>query len=268
LVPRHVVYDITDDYSHFVNDPRRKAVVRRREETLLQRADLVFVTNPSLREPRLPLNPNVHVSLNGVDYELFATAADPSLPEHPLLEAVPKPRIGFVGFVSDWLDFELVSKMAERWPGRVVMVGPIKAGCQAASERISKAIWTGFIKDRAGLPALIRGFDVVTMPFLKNELTDNMNPLKIWEYLATGKPFVSTALESMRLCAGLGESARSHAEFLELVERGLLEGQAKAPARMALAREHSWDTIFDEMMQKLVKLLPSREAACKSPSLD
>jgi len=268
LTPSKVVYDITDDYTHFVSDARRKEVVKRREQQLLRRADLVFVTNPSLREPRLPLNPNVHVSLNGVDYELFATAADARTPEHPLLANVSRPRIGFVGFVSDWLDFELVGKMAERWPGRVVMVGPIKPSCVAATQRIPKAVWTGFIKDRNELPALLRGFDVLTIPFQVNELTDNMNPLKIWEYLATGKPIVSTALQSMQLCAGLGAVAKSSAEFLDEIDRNLRDGNSNASARMALAREHSWDNIFDEMMEKLAKLLGSREAVCKSPSLD
>jgi glycosyltransferase involved in cell wall biosynthesis len=210
----------------------------------------------------------VHVSLNGVDYELFATAADTQAPDHPLLANIPRPRIGFVGVVSDWVDFELVEKMAQRWPGRVVMVGPIKPSCLAATKRIPNAVWTGFIKERAELPSLIRGFDVVTIPFKKNELTDNMNPLKIWEYMATGKPIVSTALESMKMCAGLTEVANNSSEFLELIERNLQNAQPNAAARMALAREHSWDTIFEEMMQKLVKLLPSREAACKSPSLD
>ena len=255
LKPAVVTYDVTDDYAHFVKDPRRQRMVGRRDDEMTRLADLVMVTSPSLLERRRGLNPNSHTVLNGVDFELFNHAARDDLAPHPRLSSIPGPRIGYVGLIEHWVDMELIEKMAARWPGQVVIVGPIAPALRARAGQIGNAIWTGFIDDRAELPSFIKGFDVVTMPFQVNELTNHMNPLKIWEYLATGKPFVATNLDSLELCQGVVDVAHSHEEFLDLGGARLDETDGKEEARIEVAMRHSWDVLFDRAMQLLSQTL-------------
>lgn len=259
LRPRRVVYDITDDYSHFVSAPAARRRLQCREQALLQRADRVFVTAASLLERPDLRAAGARLIPNGVDYELFSQASQRQIAPHPILRDLKVdrgPLIGFVGLISHWMDFELVRMLGERWPGRVVMVGPIQPAQERQARAIPGVLWTGFVKQREELPSIIRGFSVCIMPFLVSELTNNMNPLKIWEYLATGKPFVSTNLRAVQPIGEHIDVARSNVEFLALVQRRLDKGdEERAADRMRVAREFSWETIFERVVAEIRPLL-------------
>ena len=221
---------------------------------MTREADLVLVASSSLLAPRTALNRNTHTVLNGVDFDLFhRVVTEQGLAEHPALRGVARPRIGYVGLVSHWTDLDLVEAMAKRWPGQVVMAGPVAPEVRARVKEISGVHWLGFV-DRTELPTLISGFDVVTLPRLVNDLTNRQNPLKIWEYLATGKPFVSCDLAALEPCRDLVDIATTCDSFLDAIGRRLEEPDDRADDRIALARTRSWDVLFDQMMAHLSQL--------------
>jgi len=252
LQPSRVYYDITDDYKHFYTRQRVIDNLDRREKRLVDRCRKIFYTAESLGSLENLRGKPACLLSNGVDYDLFSQAASPELPTHPLLAPMKKPVIGYVGLTSDWTDFDLLRKLGERFPGQIVMVGPIHPKVEAAARAISGLIWTGFVKDRCKLPSLLKGFSVCIMPFLTNHLTQNMNPLKVWEYLATGKSFVSVDLPGLGEARPLIDVASTRDEFVGLVEQRLRgEPSERSVARQRLARKYSWDALFQQLLQHL-----------------
>jgi glycosyltransferase involved in cell wall biosynthesis len=264
LRPRQVVYDVTDDYVLYArhNGERRRTIDR--ERSLLQAADTVFVTasellkKPCLQSARPVLLPN------GVDYELFAQASQPGR-IHPLIVNLKKPIIGYVGLTSYWMDFNLLAKLGRQWPGQVVMIGPIQPQVQSQAKKVPGVVWAGFVPQPELVPYL-RGMDVLIMPHKGNELRKSSNPLKICEYLATGKPFVTIDLPALDPARYLAHIARSHEQFLELVGQALRHDSAVAKAeRQAFAMRYSWDRLFEDLMANLSRTHPPSESMHKAP---
>lgn len=249
LKPSRVYYDITDDYKHFYNHPRIIENIDRREKRLVERCTKIFYTASSLATLENLQGRPAFLLPNGVDYELFAQAASPDLPIHPQINQLKKPTIGYVGLTSKWTDFELLEKLGRRFPDQILMVGPIHPDVEAKAKSIHGVAWTGFVKERSDLPRFIKGFDVCIMPFLVNHLTHHMNPLKVWEYLATGKPFVSVDLQGLGEARTLIDVATNHDEFLQMVEARLAgESAERTHARRRTAEQFSWDALFQKLL--------------------
>lgn len=252
LQPSRVYYDITDDYKHFYQNPRVIGNLDRREKHLTQRCTKIFYTAASLAKLENLQNRPAYLLPNGVDFDLFIQATSPTLSIHPLLETIKQPAIGYVGLTSKWTNFELVEKLGRRFPGQVIMVGPIHPDVESRARSIPGVTWTGFVKDRADLPRFIKGFQVCIMPFVVSHLTQHMNPLKVWEYLATGKSFVSVDIQGLGEARDLIDVACDEDHFLRLVE-SRLQGEApeRAVARRQLAQQFSWDALFQKLLTHL-----------------
>jgi glycosyltransferase involved in cell wall biosynthesis len=253
--PEHIIYDITDNYSAYA--PRLRQRIDRRESRLLSCADLVLATSERLIPSRSKINPNIHYVPNGVDFELFASVGNPDMPPHPTVVAMPKPVIGFVGYVADWVNLDIVEALGKRWPGHVIMVGPIKPSLRDKIRRIQGVQWTGFIEDRGDLPRYIQGMDVCLIPFYVNALTMDMNPLKIWEYFATGKPIVSVDLPTLEPFSDLVDIAFNVEDFVAKVEARLKQGEdpERAAKRRRIAANFSWDRLFEQITKLLQPLI-------------
>src|SRR5206468_116964 len=133
--PRHVVYDVTDDYALYARHAGERRRTIQRERNLLDKADTVFVTSSELlKKPSLQSARPVFLP-NGVDYELFAAASHPG-PINSLVANLKKPVIGYVGLTSYWMDFDLLAKLGRQWPGQVVMVGPIQPQIRALAKKV------------------------------------------------------------------------------------------------------------------------------------
>ena len=250
LRPATTVYDITDDYELFELDPRTRARVRERETKLIRRADCVFVTTPELQRKENLDGVITHRIPNGVDVDLFAQAGQPGeIP--PLVSMMRRPIIGCVGLVSPWTDFDLLEKLGRRWPNQVLMVGPVAAQVEERAKALPGVVWGGFVPQRE-LPPYLRGMDVCIMPYVVNDRTVKASPLRMWEYIATGKPVVSVDLPAVRAASEYVDVARDREHFVALLEQRLTSGAAyPASAAQSAARAYSWDTIFHEMMQHL-----------------
>jgi glycosyltransferase involved in cell wall biosynthesis len=247
LRPRAVVYDVTDDYVYYARSAKERAMTRAAEAAMAQRAQQVFTTTEALRDRLIQSNPRTAIIPNGVD-PIFLQ--QPEGEADPLAH-VPHPRIGFVGLVARWMDFDLLAKLGARWPGHVVIVGPVKPEVEAKLAAIPGLVRVGHVP-HLQVPAYLRAFDVCILPHEVSELRHRADPLKIVEYMASGKPTVSVALRSVHPMHPYVDVARDHDAFLSLVAQRLADPRADlAPGRRAIAEKRGWDGLFLEVKDRL-----------------
>jgi UDP-galactopyranose mutase len=249
LRPLAVVYDCMDELSAFRGAP--PALVER-EAGLLRRADLVFTGGQSLWEAKRTRHPSVHCFPSGIDAAHFARARA-AMEEPADQAAIPGPRIGFFGVLDERLDVALVRELAAARPEwSLVMIGPV---VKIAPEELPRAENVHYLgpKRYDELPAYLAGWDVAALFFALNEATRFISPTKTPEYLAAGKPVVSTPIRDVVHPygdAGLVRIADGAAEWVAAVEAALSRGPADAAWLERVDRflaGISWDRTWGEM---------------------
>ena len=255
LDERAIVYDCMDELSQFKGAP--PALIER-ERQLLIAADVVFCGGQKMRRKRLPLNPNCHFFGTGVDIDHFGAARSDNLAVAPEIAALNgAPVLGYFGVIDERIDYNLLAKLADaRSDWHVMMVGPTaKVDPTTFPQRPN----LHFIGPRpyAQLPALTKGFSVCLMPFALNAATEYINPTKALEYMAAGRPVVSTALDEVRMNFNtVARIARSHDEFIALCKR-----ESKSPSRqrvergLKLAADNTWEAIIAKMEKHIGAVL-------------
>jgi glycosyltransferase involved in cell wall biosynthesis len=257
LGERAIVYDCMDELSQFKGAP--PALVGR-EKKLLSVADVVFCGGQKMRKKRLPLNPNTHFFGTGVDCEHFGSAMSSDLPVAPEIAALGgAPVLGYFGVVDERIDYALLAKLADaRSDWHVVMVGPT---AKVDPAEFPKRANLHFIGGRpyAQLPALAKGFSVAMMPFALNAATEYINPTKALEYMAAGRPVVSTALDEVKMNFGsVARVAKSHDEFIAYCEKELESpSRARLSRGRKLALENTWEAIIQRMEKHIEDVLTS-----------
>lgn len=243
-----LVFDKMDELAKFAHaDPR----IAPRERELLGRADLVFTGGRSLYRTVEERTARARCYPSGVDVEHFARALDS--PPHPdLAPFAGRPVLGYVGVVDERLDLELVAELAEAYPeATVALVGPVVKIDEAALPRRGNIAYLGK-RGYDELPALLAGFDVALMPFALNEHTENISPTKTLEYLAAGRPVVSTAVADVVADhADVVHVAPDRAAFVRLVEHARETDPARSARGAEKARAATWDAIAAAMRADL-----------------
>ena len=246
-----VVYYCTDEWSHFSYVDGKKIVAMEKE--LCEKADIVFCTARTLVERKRAYNPETHLASHGVDHDHFAKALLPETKIADEIARLPKPVFGFIGLVQDWVDLELIGKLAEKYrDGSVVIVGKSLVDMS----RLAKYGNVHLLgrKPYADLPTYCKGFDVALIPFAINELTRNVNPIKLREYLSAGLPVVSTEIPECAVYKGTCSLARTHEEFLAGVAKELREDSPAARHRRSDAmKAETWE----KKVEKLGELIHS-----------
>ena len=270
---RGIVYDCMDELSQFKDAP--PALIDR-ERKLLGVADVVFCGGQKMRKKRLPLNENCHFFGTGVDIQHFGTALSADLPSAPEITALNgAPVLGYFGVIDERIDYRLLARLADaRNDWHVVMVGPTCKVDPAAFPQRPNLHFIG-ARPYAQLPALAKGFTVALMPFALNAATEYINPTKALEYMAAGRPVVSTALDEVRMNFGrVAQIARSHDEFVRLCAR-----EVESPSRLRISRglklaaDNTWEANVARMEQHIVEALApaageaGREAVLESAEL-
>jgi glycosyltransferase involved in cell wall biosynthesis len=241
-----VVYDCMDELSQFHGAP--PALIER-ELQLTRRADVIFCGGRKMREKRLPLNPNTHFYGTGVDCDHFGKALSDDLAVDPDIAALPGPVLGYFGVIDERIDYALVAALADANPEwSIAMVGPFAKVDPAALPRRPNLHWLGG-RPYGRLPAITKGFSVCLMPFALNAATEYINPTKALEYMATGRPVVSTALNEVRSnFSSIARIAGGTSEFIELCRK-----EVRSPSRLRiqrglrLASDNTWETIAAKM---------------------
>jgi len=251
---RAAIYDCNDNHLAFPGTP---AWARGYFERVVRQVDAVVVSSKLLREEIEPLRQEGIVEIgNGVDLELFETAW--RAPRRPAdIASLPRPRLGYAGALAAWIDFELLAAVARAFPdGTLVLVGPaVGPGIEPREffAALPNVRWLG-AKPHAELPHYVAEMDVCLIPFRTTPLTRGVNPNKLYEYLALGKPVVSTDFSPfIRDFAPLVECAVGGDDFVALVRRALAVG-GDAEARRHCARQHDWNASAARMAQLLDEL--------------
>lgn len=252
--PRLVIYHVVDEYSAYPGlSPAQATRQRELDAQLTRRANLVFCTARSLVEAHKALNPNTHYLPNAVDYAAFQQALA-SQPPPSALQALSFPRLGFVGGINAKLDLDLLLALAKQHPRwTVVLVGPLGYGLEAASWKRLQALpnvhWLGPVPPDQ-VPAVLAAFDVCLIPYRLNQQTRHINPLKVYEYLATGKPIVATPLPELAQFGSLVHLAGDPSAFARAVQTALAEAADPdaAARRQAAAAANTWDHRVERMV--------------------
>jgi glycosyltransferase involved in cell wall biosynthesis len=243
LDERAVVYDCMDELSQFRFAPPE---IVSRERALLARADVVFAGGRRMCQSKSRYNSNCHFYGCGVEVSHFSQARLPQT-EVPadLCFGEGKFVLGYFGVVDERLDYELIGKLARakaNW--HIAIIGPTCKVDPASFPQAPNLHWLGR-REYAQLPAYTKGFDVCLMPFAMNEATEFINPTKALEYMATGKPIVSTPVPDVVSNFGtVVKIASTHDEFIELCRNETLQPDESAIARgIQMAQENQWETI-------------------------
>jgi glycosyltransferase involved in cell wall biosynthesis len=253
------VYDCMDELSQFHGAP---AELLQREAILLERADVVFTGGRKLYEAKSLRNGNCHFYGCGVDVRHFGTARLAQTLAPPDLNRLPEPVFGYFGVVDERLDYPLIAQLADANPqSSIVMVGPVIKVDERVLPRRRNIHWLGG-RDYSQLPAYGKGFDVCLMPFALNAATEFINPTKALEYMAMGKPIVSTAVSDVvRNFGHVVKVARNQEEFIRACKEAVAQPDGAAIERgLTLASENSWEFIVGELERHVEEALPSKVA--------
>jgi glycosyltransferase involved in cell wall biosynthesis len=258
LEERLIVYDCMDELSLFRGAPLELV---RRERELLAVADVVFAGGPKIWKAKQLLNQNCFMFGCGVDEKHFACARDPELTRPVDVAELPRPIFGYIGVVDERLDYDLLARLAGASAGSVVLLGPWTKVDPVTFPRCENLHWLGG-RDYSELPAYAKAFDVCLMPFAMNEATRFINPTKALEYMATGKPIVSTPVEDViAQFSEIVTVAQNAAEFLEACQRVVARPPRQQIERgLARVRRSSWESIVAQLEEHIGDALASRRA--------
>ncbi len=248
----NVVYHCVDDIGAQRGMPTRE--IDAAETDLLALADHCFVTAEDLLETRRTQCASIHYFPNVADFDHFSRARAQATAVPADLELLPRPRIGFVGAITDQkVDLALLKALAEARPDySIVLIGKVGEGdpwTDVEPLRGLKNVHLLGPKAYELLPAYLKGFDVALLPSVMNRYTRGMFPMKFFEYLAAGCPVVGTPLPALRAFRHVADLAGTPAEFVAAVERAVRGDAPPLAERLAVAREHTYERRTTRMMQ-------------------
>ncbi len=243
-------YDVPEEY---ILD------IQQKERTILKNADLVFAVSEKLYADIKPLNNNVEIISQGVDYEAFQNAEgkEDKIISH-FFEGIRKPVLGFLGMMHHIVDFELLNYIAQAHPDwSLLLMGP-KNLWNKADIALFKMLsarknvyYTGNVQ-RELIPIYLKYTDVCLMPMKKIEINRYASTLKLWEYMASGKPIVAIDQGIKYDCYELIRVASDEKEFVQAIDQCLKEEKgilSLSQKRKAVAEAHSWQKRVETMLE-------------------
>ena len=246
-----VVYDCMDEWDGF---PGLGATLPAAEPDLVARADLVVTTAERLQDKWAIHNPNTVLVRNGVDASFFEAGCVPT----DVLAAHAHPVIGFTGALAPWVDFAMLGEVARARPDwNFVLVGDVHDAdaVRRYLQGVDNITLTG-LRPYAEMPAFHFWFDVALIPFVVDHITAAVDPVKFYEYCATGKPIVCTPLPEIANHADLFEQATDAASMELAIEKALVDPERGSLDRMALARCNTWTDRYQRFHDATVPLWP------------
>lgn len=252
---RLIVYEICDEEGVRGLTGRNETVARL-ERKLLIRADVVFTTARVLQEAKSKYRPDIYWFPNAADVKLFAKVQESETPIAEAVRSLPHPIIGYLGTIHQHTDIGLMKYVAERRPGwTIVMIGPeedpafSRSAVVTALRKLPNVHLLGYIRQEE-TPPYCKAFDVGIIPYrTDSRFNYYVNPLKLHEYTAMGKPVVTTRIPEVESHRDLIWIADTPEQFVAGIEEALrTDSPAKVEARLKRARENSWDVRVQGML--------------------
>lgn len=267
------VYHCVDDFSaaEQFNHYRRVAAYdeSKSEEYLARSVNMVVASARPLFERWRTVNANTYLLPNVADTALFRQTLEPG-PEHPILAGIPQPRLAFIGALDRYkVDFDLLATVADLCPTlHFVCVGPVGDGDRTTRSSLPERANLHYVGalPQAELPAVLRGCSACLIPYHLNEYTAAVSPLKLYEYLASGRPVVATPIPSLRDedIPGLRLADPEPTAFAEGI-RHVLNTDEQTRLHIAdAAQSHSWDRRMDELTTLLEEHLQATSNSATS----
>jgi glycosyltransferase involved in cell wall biosynthesis len=248
LRPRLTVYDFNDSPFQFAGSPPWARDYWRRS---LARVDVLFAVSEYYRRQLAAETPKPVIKLgNGVEFDHFAK----SRPVPDDVKHLPRPRIGYLGLLSHFLDFEVLEALRQaRRGGTLVLVGP---GSPATEERLMELAARGGVallgpRPYPEVPAYLQALDVGVIPFrAQDPFVQGINPNKVYQYLASGVPVVTTPLLDLPPAGAVLQFASDPAGFAAAVGRALELSRDPGACR-SLARPYDWNALAQRMVAEI-----------------
>ena len=248
------VYECVDDFTAAHGLIRAQTVERLEAETL-GKVDVTIVTSDRLAKKFAGRTRRLLVSPNAADFEHFRTAAHESTATAEELLDLDGPIIGFVGSISYWVDIPLIGELASRRPDwTFVLVGPVRTDLSPLGGLPNVRV----LGQRAyeTLPRYVKRFDVCLNPYRNDDVAQGASPLKLYEYLASGKPVVSSDMPEARRFSPIVAIARTPDEFITAIRQALQgHGSVRRERQMDIARQQGWGTRFAELEHHMEQAL-------------
>lgn len=240
-------YDWTDDWAAFnvlpVEDPRTLIAANQRT---IRGVDQVFAVSEDLTRRAASLNPHTDRAPNASDPQRLGDA-EAAAPE---LEQMSRPIVGYIGQIADKVDYALIGEISQARPNwSFVFVGPVWYTRQALVDSLGARPNVHFLGARPyeSLSAYLREFDVCIMPHVRNALTRSMDPTKLYDYMVTGKPIVSTEVAGLERFPDVVYTGNTSQAFLSALDRAIAENGRLRQRRLAYARANTWPHRADEI---------------------
>lgn len=256
------VYEIHDEYGVKGLAGQIKTIVNL-ELQILARVDIVFTTARVLREAKAKYRPNIHWVPNAANVELFARVQDPNTPVADVMKSLPHPIIGYLGTIHIHTDISLLKYIAERHPEwTIVMIGPEENTAFARSElcqrfrQLPNVHMLGYIPQEE-TPPYCKAFDVGIIPYrIDSRFNYYVNPLKLHEYTAMGKPVVTTRIPEVESHKDIVWIADTQEEFNTAIDEALrTDSPERIAERLRRAQKNSWDVRVSGMLDIILEKL-------------
>jgi glycosyltransferase involved in cell wall biosynthesis len=261
LAPTVTVYDCMDELSAFKFAP---IALKENEQRLLKKADVVFTGGYSIYEAKQKAHTHIYPFPSSIDRDHFAKAR--SIDQDPADQAhIPHPRFGFYGVIDERFDIDMIEAAATARPDwQFVLIGPIVKIDPEMLPRNKNIHYLGG-KDYKELPEYLAGWDVAIIPFAQNESTRFISPTKTPEYLAAGKPVISTPIRDVVSPYGDNKLVHIAATAADFIRHGdeILAQEDRAPWLTqvdAFLAGNSWDRTWSEMAQHIEARITARKA--------
>ena len=251
---RASIYFCMDDFLVLPGTSPRMLAPLERE--LLRRVDAVVATARRLVETKVSASGRGYHLPQGVNFEHFATPR----PVPQELANLPRPLIGFAGGVGPAVDVPTIHAIASALPnGSVVLVGPVTLPAESLAGRNIHVLGP---KPYAELPSYVQAFDVAIIPYIEDDWTRAVDPLKLLEYLAAGAPVVATPLPEIMKYSDAVVTAKLGSEFADAVVRNLARsGSLRGPAAQEMASRHSWEHRAERFLAIVDEVCAAKQGA-------
>lgn len=257
------VFDAVDNWIYhqsYADNPELVNQLKKDYATIREKADIIFTVSEDLLK-LFPIRKNIFWIPNGVDFEHFSRETE--IPK--LFSYFQKPLIGYVGVIQNRVDIDILTEVARKfYQCSIILIGPTwpryfkslrpKSPEVARLEKYSNIYFLGPVSYQ-NLPDYLAAFDVAIIPHKKNEFTSSMDPLKLYEYLAAGKPVVTTPVAGVGKFGDIVKIANTKDEFCQKIKESFsLNTSTLAKQRRSSMRFHSWKNKVNDMFSRISSL--------------